>query len=187
MTARKMDGSQPLKNKKKERFSRLVAAGETYVDAYCKASTPQLQKTAGRRVTGCRWAKLCEDRILHLKLEAGAARTGPEGDRTTLAVDVPVTPESPPETLTRAHLSNLMEETTQVLMTAADSALSAGAVAVSEKLRRTITLHAGRSIRSSANLPNETAARTEIDTDSILERLNPCVCNACREAVSNEL
>ena len=153
-------GSAPLRSRD-ERFAQLVAdadGGQSRVESWVQSDPAEVKPeiTPGRRVSASKAGKRCADRIAYLKQQN--------------------TSTAPTERLTAHRLTALMEEVTRSLMSAADSAQKAGSHSIAQILRKSITVHAGRSERVDRRSPTPARSANDIDVTAMVERLYYCTC-----------
>lgn len=156
-------GSAPLRNMRHERFALLLAEdrGLTQLECYCRSAEPHVEPTPGRQVSASRLANtdVVQERVAYLKrqrAESSVAHTA-----------IPIS---------RDALADLMEQTTAALMVAADAASRIGAENVALSLRKTITVHAGRTARTLRRAPAPEKCAPELPLDDMLARLE-CSCD----------
>lgn len=156
-------GSARLRNTRHERFAILLSEdrGLTQLEAYCHSAEPPVEPTPGRQVSASRLANTdaVQERVAYLKrqrAESSAAHAAPP--------------------ITRDALADLMEQTTAALMVAADAASRIGAENVALSLRKTITVHAGRTARTIRRAPAPEKGSPDLPLDDMLARME-CSCD----------
>lgn len=154
-------GSEPMESKRLEKFAQILAeqdGGISLVKAWCQSDPAEVkpEPSNGRRVSSSNAMKRVAGRVAWLKQKNAST--------------------APVESLTAERLSVLMEETTASLMAAARHAQKAGANNIAQQLRKTLTIHAGRSSRLEQRVPPQDKTSDVLDVDSILSRLTPCTC-----------
>jgi len=158
-----MGGDMTKREERDERFAQLVAEGDrTLTEAWLLSSGDEVrpENTPGRRVSASRAGKRCAERIAQLKRERATSQAPQEA-----------------ETLTAGRLQLLMADVTAVLMDAANAAQQAGSTGIAQQLRKTITVHSGRTSRLSDRTPAPEQKSAEIDREGILSRLYACRCS----------
>ena len=156
------DSSLPMRRDRDERFAQFMVEGDrTMIEAWCLSadSVTKPEPTPGRRVSASRAGARCAERIAHLKRERASGA-----------------PQEEAETLTARRLQLLMADVTAVLMDAANAAQQAGSNGIAQQLRKTITVHSGRTSRLSDRTPAPEKKSAVIDRDGILSRLYACRC-----------
>lgn len=154
-------GSVPLRRERDERFAQILAAsdgGITKVQAWCESDPAEAKPdaTSGRRVSASKALKRAAERVAYIKRQN--------------ATDASTT------TLTAERLSVLMASITSALVTAAKAAQAAGADNIAQQLRKSITVHAGRSERVEHRSPAPEENQDAVDVDSIVRRFYTCFC-----------
>lgn len=156
------DPSVPLGGRK-ERFAQLVASGLKNVEAYLASGPPEKAHLHNRTavVNGSKYRN---------KPEVAARIEWLREQNAKLA--------APVDALNKAAIADLMEECTNALMGAARAATAAGFESTARSLRKTITVHAGRSVRTSARVGPIEAKTADVDTAGMAERLYLCNCGS---------
>jgi len=154
-------GAEPMRRPRDERFAQLLAGAGTIslLDAWIESSAEGVKPdpSPSLRVTASRAGKRVADRVAYLKRQRAAE-------------------SAPSEPLTAERLSALMASTTAALLDAANAAQFAGADSIAQHLRKTITVHAGRSARVERRAPSKERKTGVVDIDAVLARLFPCRC-----------
>lgn len=155
---RKDGGSHPLRNKRHERFAQLLAAPEHYtlVQAYCLSdgSPAKPEPTPGRGVNASKLAARgdVKERIAWLRAERAR--------------------EAQPVEITVDTVSALMEEITAKYISIQRLADDLGLDELAQKMRRALTIHAGRAERLGRDAPAPVhAATTRFDREGFIERM----------------
>lgn len=157
-----LDPSVPLTNVRRERFANFAASGMTYMDSYLASGDPKdATPTAGRKTNASKMAN---------RPEVAARIEWLREQNAKLA--------APVDALNKAAIADLMEECTNSLMQAARSATTAGFESTARSLRKTITVHAGRSVRTSARVGPIESKTPDVDTEAMAARLYLCNCGA---------
>ena len=155
-------GSAPMEATRLEKYAQILAeqdGGISLVKAWCQSDSAEVtpEPTNGRRVSASNALKRVADRVAWLK-QQNASR-------------------APVASLTAERLAALMQRTTVDLMTAARHAQKAGSNNIALQLRKSLIIHAGRSSRLEQYVPRQDKIGEEVDVNSIMSRLYPCICS----------